>query len=217
MSSTSKNEPTTKIPFPTTLLCSSSSDSDNKDASSMLSLGGVGVRTYGYGGFIKVYAVGAYFDEQLITMMEGSIKKEKGKNCNRNALEKVVVTALLNPTYPRTIRIVMNRALSVDTFVGGIVKSVEPRLKKGKEKVVTPETFTAFTELFPKNNLQKGDEFRFIIRDDILLIQYGVDGEGEGKSIQSRPITEALCDIYFGNDVVSPSLQNDVKKGFLKL
>jgi len=56
--------------------------------------------------------VGAYFDEQLITMMEGSIKKEKGKNCNRNALEKVVVTALLNPTYPRTIRIVMNRALS---------------------------------------------------------------------------------------------------------
>mmetsp|Transcript_27081 Transcript_27081/g.30368 ORF Transcript_27081/g.30368 Transcript_27081/m.30368 type:complete len:217 (-) Transcript_27081:45-695(-) len=216
MSSTSKNEPTTKIPFPTTLHCSSSSDSDNKDDISMLSLGGVGVRTYGYGGFIKVYAVGAYFDAQLITMMEGCIKKEKGKNCNRNALEKVVVTALLNPTYPRTIRIVMNRALSVDTFVGGIVKSVEPRLKKGKEKVVTPETFTAFTKLFPKNNLQKGDEFRFIIRDDILLIQYGVDRVG-GKSIQSRLITEALCDLYFGNDVESPSLQNDVKKGFLKL
>merc|ERR1719162_1784108 len=116
-------------------------------------------------------------------MMAGSInKKEKGKNWNRNDLEKEVVTALLNPTFPRTMRIVMNRALSVDTFVGGIVKSVEPRLyKKGKE-TVSPETLTAFKALFPTIDLQKGDEFRFIIRDEILLIQYGDDGVGGGKS-----------------------------------
>jgi len=237
---TTKNEPTTKIAFPTTLLCSSDNKSEGNGngtstSTSSMSLGGVGVRTYGYGGFINVYAVGVYFDDQVITMMclndEVNIKKK-----NDDLQKEVVTAALLNPTYPRTIRIVLNRALSVETFVGGIVKSVEPRLntKKGKfwkEQVVTPETFTAFKELFPKVDLKEGDEFRFVIQDDVLLIEsYNVyngsvvaeDGGGVARaesssSIRSRPITEALCDIYFGKDPISPSLKKDVMEGFQKL
>ena len=77
------NEPATSISFPA--LCNG------------MSLAGVGVRIKYV--FVKVYAVGAYFDP--IAMM--AVKKG-----NQAEMER----ALLDPTYPRTIRIVMNRGLS---------------------------------------------------------------------------------------------------------
>mmetsp|Transcript_11893 Transcript_11893/g.13469 ORF Transcript_11893/g.13469 Transcript_11893/m.13469 type:complete len:266 (+) Transcript_11893:57-854(+) len=173
------NEPTTNIPFPA--LCNG------------MSLGGVGVRIKYV--FVKVYAVGAYFDP--IAMM--SVKKG-----NQNDIER----ALINPTYPRTIRIVMNRALSVDKFIDAIVEAVEPRLK-GKNL----ETLDEFKELFPKVDLVEGDEVELTIRGEVLLLKTGL---GVG-TIRSRPFTEAMCDVYFGKDAVSPSLKNDVLKGIPKL
>jgi hypothetical protein len=77
------NEPATKIAFPA--LCNA------------MSLAGVGVRVKYV--FVNVYAVGAYFDP--IAMM--AVKKG-----SQGDIEK----ALVDPTYPRTIRIVMNRGLS---------------------------------------------------------------------------------------------------------
>jgi len=45
--------------------------------------------------------------------------------------------ALLNPTYPRTIRIVMNRNLSIQKYTDAIVEALEPRMKgKDLEKCV---------------------------------------------------------------------------------
>jgi hypothetical protein len=76
-------EPVTKILFPALV--------------NGMSLAGVGVRVKYM--FVNVYAVGAYFDP--IAMM--AIKKG-----TTNDME----TALVDPTYPRTIRIVMNRGLS---------------------------------------------------------------------------------------------------------
>lgn len=76
-------EPATSIGFPA--LCNA------------MSLAGVGVRVKYV--FVNVYAVGAYFDP--IAMM--AVKK--GSQAD---IEK----ALCDPTYPRTIRIVMNRGLS---------------------------------------------------------------------------------------------------------
>jgi hypothetical protein len=46
------------------------------------------------------------------------------KNQSTQVLEKV----LLNPLYPRTIRIVMNRALSIDKYTSAIVEALEPRM-----------------------------------------------------------------------------------------
>ena len=40
------------------------------------------------------------------------------------AIEK----ALLNPTYPRTIRIVMDRGLSIDKYTAAIVDALSPRM-----------------------------------------------------------------------------------------
>ena len=66
-------------------------------------------------GFFKVYAVGTYMDPLAL----GAVKKSK---------PEAIQQALLNPTYPRTIRIVMNRALTTDKFIAAIVEALEPRM-----------------------------------------------------------------------------------------
>jgi hypothetical protein len=66
--------------------------------------------------FVKVYAVGTYVDP--IAMM--AVKSQS---------KEVIEKALLNPMYPRTIRIVMNRGLSIDKYTAAIVEALQPRMK----------------------------------------------------------------------------------------
>lgn len=66
-------------------------------------------------GFVKVYAAGTYVDPIAMA----AIKKE-----GPQAIEK----ALLDPMYPRTIRIVMNRSLSIDKYTAAIIEALEPRM-----------------------------------------------------------------------------------------
>ena len=96
----------------------------------------------------------------------------------------------------------------VDKFINAIVEAVEPRLK-GKNL----DTLDEFKELFPKVDLTEGDEVEMTIRGDVLLLKTGL---GVG-TIRSRPFTEAMCDVYFGKDAVSPTLKNDVLKGIPNL
>ena len=42
--------------------------------------------------------------------------------------QSAIEQALLDPTYPRTIRIVMNRGLSAEKFTSAIVEALEPRM-----------------------------------------------------------------------------------------
>ena len=46
----------------------------------------------------------------------------------KNSGPKSIETALLDPTYPRTIRIVMNRGLSIDKYTAAIVEALGPRM-----------------------------------------------------------------------------------------
>jgi hypothetical protein len=78
-----------------------------------LSLVGVGVRIKYV--FVKVYAVGTYLDPIAMRAV------------NKSSVEDIQ-KALLDPMYPRTIRIVMNRGLSIDKYTAAIVESIEPRL-----------------------------------------------------------------------------------------
>jgi hypothetical protein len=66
-------------------------------------------------GFVKVYAVGTYVDFLSMSPIKG----------NRKSVE----AALLDPTYPRTIRIVMNRNLGIEKYTSAIVEALEPRMK----------------------------------------------------------------------------------------
>jgi len=63
-------------------------------------------------GFFKVYAVGTYMDPIAMS----------GVKAYPTEIEK----ALLNPTFPRTIRIVMNRSLSIEKYTAAIVEALEP-------------------------------------------------------------------------------------------
>ncbi|KAL3921340.1 MAG: hypothetical protein SGILL_002800 [Bacillariaceae sp.] len=173
-------EPATGISFPE--LCNG------------MTLAGVGVRIKYV--FVKVYGVGAYFDP--IAMM--AVKKGGAKDIEQ---------ALLDPTYPRTLRIVMNRGLSTDKFIAAIVEAVEPRLK-GKHL----ETLEEFKGIFtPGVDLVEGDEIDMTIRGETLLLKTAL---GVG-TIKSRPFTEAMCDVYFGEEPVSPTLKEEVMKGIPKM
>lgn len=146
--------------------------------------------------FVKVYAVGTYMDP--VAMM--AVKK--GSTAD---IEK----ALLDPTYPRTIRIVMNRGLSIEKYTAAIVEALEPRMK-GEEL----EKLEEFKKLNPPVDLVEGAEIEMTIRGDTLLYKNAVGGVG---SLQSQRFMEALCDVYYGNDPASPSHKESVLEGVRKL
>jgi hypothetical protein len=83
-------------------------------------LAGAGVRVKW--GLIKVYAVGTYIDPLAMSAIKTS--------------DKAIELALLDPNYPRTIRIVMNRALSIDKYTSAIVEALTPRMNgEGLDKL----------------------------------------------------------------------------------
>jgi len=146
-------------------------------------------------GFVKVYAVATYLDP---TAMHG-VKHDPVK----------VQEALIDPTYPRTIRIVMNRGLSIDKYTSAIVEALEPRMK-GRD----PESLIAFTKLNPKVDLVQGAVMEMTIRGDTLLYKNSVGGIGQ---ITSRAFCEALCHVYYGTDPVSPGHAEHVRNSVSKL
>eukprot|EP00804_Cyclotella_cryptica_P023207 CCRYP_000394-RA/>CCRYP_000394-RA protein AED:0.03 eAED:0.03 QI:94/1/1/1/0.5/0.4/5/2829/249 len=171
-----KTEPATGILFPR--LCNG------------MTLAGCGVRVKW--GFVKVYAVGTYFDPLAMSMV-----KSQG--------EKEVKRALLDPTYPRTIRIVMNRNLSIDKYTAAIIESLEPRMK-GQDLGSLDE----FKKLNPPVDLIQGAEIEMTIRGDTLLYKNAVGGLGQIKSVV---FTRAMCDVFYGEEAVSPTHLADVLKG----
>lgn len=153
-------------------------------------LAGTGVRVKYV--FVKVYAVGTYLDP--IAMMAV-------KTGSDSEIEK----ALLNPTYPRTIRIVMNRGLAIDKYTAAIIESLEPRMK-GQEL----DKLEEFKQLNPPVDLVEGAEIEMTIRGDTLMYKNAVGGVG---SIRSRVFTEALCDVYYGTDPASQPHKDSVIEG----
>lgn len=157
-------------------------------------LAGTGVRVK-YG-FVKVYAVGTYLDPLAMSGI-------------KNQPKETVQKALLNPMYPRTIRIVMARGLSIQKFTDALNESLKPRMK-GEDL----EKLEEFRKLNPDVDLVKGAEMEMTIRGDTLLYKNAVGGVGR---IQSQVFTEALCDVYYGDDAVSPGHKDSVLEGIGKL
>jgi hypothetical protein len=157
-------------------------------------IAGCGVRVK-YG-FVKVYAVGSYFDPLAMSAV---------KKGSRESMEQ----ALLDPTYPRTIRIVMNRGLSIEKYTSAIVEALEPRMK-GQDL----EKLEEFKQLNPAVDLVQGAELEMTIRGDTMLYKNAVGGVG---TIRSRVFTEAMCDVFYGSDAVSPTMKQSVLEGIPNL
>ena len=169
-------EPSTGILFPR--LCNG------------MTFAGCGVRVK-YG-FVKVYAVGTYLDPIAVA----AVKKE-----GADAIKK----ALLDPTYPRTIRVVMNRTLSMEKYTAAIVEALEPRMK-GQDL----DKLEEFKNLNPPGHLIEGAEMEMTIRGDTMLYRNCAGGIG---AITSRRFCEAMCDVYYGPDAVSAGHRDDVVGG----
>ncbi len=71
-----------------------------------------------------------------------------------------------------------------------------------------------FKNLNPPVDLVEGAEIEMTIRGDTLLYKNAVGGVG---SLKSRLFCEALCDVYYGADSVSPSHKDSVLEGIPKL
>lgn len=147
-------------------------------------------------GFVKVYAVGTYMDPIAMAAI-----KTHGP--------KAISAALLNPQYPRTIRIVMNRSLSMDKYTAAIVEALEPRMN-GQDL----DKLEEFKKLNPKVDLVEGAEMEMTIRGSTMLYRNSVGGVGQ---IESEVFCKALCDVYYGADAVSPGHKEEVIKGVAAL
>lgn len=146
-------------------------------------------------GFVKVYAVGTYMDPIAMS----------GVKAYPTEIEK----ALLNPTFPRTIRIVMNRSLSIEKYTAAIVEALEPRMNG-----VDMDKLEEFKKMNPKVDLVQGAEMEMTIRGNVMLYKNAMGGVGQ---IHSRAFCEALCDVYYGKDPVSPGHREMVMEGIQKL
>ena len=123
--------------------------------------------------------------------------------------EAEVKKALLDPTYPRTLRIVMNRSLSIEKYTNAIVEALEPRMN-GEDLGSLEE----FKKLNPPVDLVEGAEMEMTIRGDVLLYKNAVGGLGQ---IKSSVFTKAMCDVFYGADAVSPTHMESVVSGIKNL
>jgi len=155
---------------------------------------GCGVR-YKYG-FVKVYAVGTYVDPMAMSAV---------KTQGPEAIQK----ALINPSYPRTIRIVMNRSLSIEKYTAAIIEALEPRM--GGEDM---DKLEEFKKLNPPVDLIEGAEMEMTVRGNTMLYKNSVGGVGQ---IDSEVFCRAMCDTFYGKDAVSPGHRDDVLEGVQKL
>ena len=71
-----------------------------------------------------------------------------------------------------------------------------------------------FKKLNPPVDLVEGAVIEMTIRGDTLLYKNAVGGVG---SLKSRLFLEALCDVFYGKDPVSPTHKESVLKGIPKL
>lgn len=138
------------------------------------------------------YAVGTYMDPIAMSAI-----KTQGS--------KAISQALLNPAYPRTIRIVMNRSLSIDKYTAAIVEALQPRMN-GQDL----DKLEEFKKLNPPIDLVEGAEMKMTIRGNTMLYKNSVGGVGQ---IESEVFCRALCDVYYGEEAVSPGHKEQVVKG----
>lgn len=71
-----------------------------------------------------------------------------------------------------------------------------------------------FKKLNPKVDLVEGAEMEMTIRGDVLLYKNAVGGIGQ---IKSAVFTAAMCDVFYGDDAVSPTHLTSVLSGVKKL
>jgi len=149
---------------------------------------GVGVRKKYH--FVNVYAVALYGDPKDFQ----GLKPEEH--------EKV----LLDPSTPRTLRIVMNRTVTMEQVIAALLEVVEPRMH-GKDL----HALEYFGLLRDYGDLHKGEDVVFHITDD--AVEVGLACSPIEHVTKSKVFARAVCDVYFGEDAISPTVKASALAG----
>ena len=162
--------------------------------------------------------MGTYIEEETIKTIDKEILSDK------ESLQNL----LCNPTMlPRTIRIVTQWTIPSKLLTQGILDSLQPRLKGKKTKEEMKALETLLYDVMPKGELTSGTETYMNVDDDtfVLLDDGGMfdntddskdKKEEVPKKIQDKHFCEAMCEVYFGDDPVSPVHKEDVLKRMSK-
>jgi len=103
----------------------------------------------------------------------------------------------------------MNRGLSVDKYMAAIMEALEPRMN-GQDL----HHLESFKTMNPPGDLKEGSEMIMTIKGDTMVYR---SSEGAMGTIKSQIFVNALADVYFGKDPVSPALKSSIAEGASKL
>ena len=79
----------------------------------------------------------------------------------------------------------------------------------------TPGTrLEEFKKLLPPGDLVSGAVIEMTIRGDTLLLKNSIGGVG---AINSMVFCKAMCNIYYGDDAVSPDHRDEAVQGIKKM
>lgn len=145
--------------------------------------------------FVNVYAVGFYVKPSDFQSLSD----------DTDACEE----ALLNPHNHRTIRIVMNRTLTMDQIISALMDALEPRMQ-GQDL----HTLEEFSKLKDYGSMHKGEEILLTLAGDKMTCKCSNGGNG---FIQSEVFTKAVCDVYFGKNPISPPAKKSALDGIRRL
>lgn len=113
--------------------------------------------------------------------------------------------ALLDPSFHRTIRIVMYREVDMETCIAAILEAVEPRMN-GEDLDILEE----FKKLNPPDAFVEGAIIEMTVKGDTLVYKNVV---GDVGTLKSKRFSEAVCDAYYGAEPISPTHKETVMDG----
>ncbi|MFT7677263.1 MAG: hypothetical protein ACI8QC_001241 [Planctomycetota bacterium] len=181
-------EPKTDVLFPVSRMA--------EDGKTKLVLAGTGLRDKRMIFNFKVYAYGFYVDP---VGAKKTLGRWNGKSMKQLKEDQGFYDALLKDDFAKSLRLVFVRDVDGDDVEEAFSGSIEPRIKKTKDKTQMREATKAmakFKGFFDVKELEEGDEVIFTWLPGGKL-ETTVKGKRRPQ-IQSSALCWALFDIYLG-------------------
>ncbi|WCJ32368.1 Fatty-acid-binding protein 3 chloroplastic [Euphorbia peplus] len=196
-------EPTTKVKFQTSLSLPGCSNS--------LALLGTGYREKVFAIIgVKVYAAGLYANESILS----TLTCWKGKSASELQQNPAFFSSIFQASAEKSLQIVLVRDVDGKTFWDALDDAVSPRIKGPTP--VDESALSTFRSIFEGQPLKKGT-FIFLtwLDSSRMLICISSDGvpSSVDATIESKNVSFALFDVFFGDATVSPTLKASVCQG----
>lgn len=159
---------------------------------------------------VKVYAAGLYANPSISSSLD-AFKAYSAQEITENPS---IFSSIFEAPLEKSLQIVLVRDIDGKTFWDSLDEAISPRIKSpdpGDESALSD-----FRGTFQGRPLKKGTFIFLTWLDQLkLLVSVSTDGlpTAVDATIDSKNVTSALFDIFFGNKPVSPSLKSSVAQG----